>query len=93
MAQEAAQKEMANSRLRHLPAQNRSFGCTDAEVGDSALFYEAVNRKSAPRRRDSAVIPEIDETGVAAKFQSQTSIVVRYCVTRQGVPRDVGGEE
>ena len=54
MAQEAAQEEMANSKSRSLLARNPSFYCADVEVVDSAPFYKAVNRKSAPRRRGPA---------------------------------------
>ena len=44
MAQEAALKEMARSKLRRQLAHDRSFNRADAEVGDSVLLYKAVNR-------------------------------------------------
>ena len=37
MAQEAAPKEVANSKLRHLSACKTSSNRTDVEIGDSAL--------------------------------------------------------
>ena len=33
MAQEAALKEVADSKLRMVPAYNKSFCCTDVEIG------------------------------------------------------------
>ena len=36
-----------------------------------------------------AKILDIDETGVTAKFQSQTFTVARYCVRKQMVEKDV----
>ena len=52
MAQEAALKEVANSKLRRLLAHNKTFNCTDIKVGDTVLFYKAPHRKSHPRWRD-----------------------------------------
>ena len=49
MSQEAALAEIANSRLRRLSAHNKSFSYTDVKVGDTALLYEAMNKKSMPR--------------------------------------------
>ena len=44
MAQEAALKEVANSKLRRQMAHNKTFNCTDIKVGDTVLFYEAPRR-------------------------------------------------
>ena len=71
MAQEAALKESAASKLRRLSAFNKSFTCTDVEIGDTVLCYKTQKKKSAPRRRGPALILDIDETGVTVKFQSQ----------------------
>ena len=43
-------------------------------------FYRAASKQGMPRRRGAALILDIDETGVTAKFQSQTSKVARFCV-------------
>ena len=40
-AQEAALKEIANSKLRRLLAYNKTFDCADIKVGDTVLFYKA----------------------------------------------------
>ena len=58
--------------LRRLLAFNKSFACTDVQIGDAGLFYKSQNKKSAPPRRGPASILDIDETGVPVKFQSQT---------------------
>ena len=80
MGQEAAMEEMA---------KNKSFNCAHVKVGDSAIYYRAVNRKSA-RWRGPALIPDIEETAVTAKFQSKTFKVARRCVRRRLDPKDVG---
>ena len=66
-AQEAARKKVANSKLRRLPAYNTPFDCADIEIGDSALFFRAANRKSEPKWGGPACILGIDETGMAAQ--------------------------
>ena len=38
-AQEAALKEIADSKLRRLLAYNKTFDCVDINAGDSVLFY------------------------------------------------------
>ena len=38
MAQEAALKKVANSKLRQLLAHNKTFYCADIKVGDLVLF-------------------------------------------------------
>ena len=48
MAQEAALKEIANSRNRRAAAYNKSFNCTNVKNGDTALFYKAQRKKGAP---------------------------------------------
>ena len=77
MAQEAALKEIANSKLRRLLAFNKTFNCTDVKVGDSVLFYKAPHRKSHPRWRGPAVVLDIDDTGALVKYQTQTFKVAR----------------
>ena len=49
MAQEAALKEVANSKLRRLLAQTKTLNYTEIKVGDSVLFYKASHQKSQPR--------------------------------------------
>ena len=90
MAQGAAPKEVANSELRRMLAQRKPFNCDDLQVGDSSLFYEDLNRRSAPRRRGSAKILKIDDAGATAKFQSQTFEVAQYCVRKKVDMQDVG---
>ena len=51
-AQEAALKEVANSKLCCVLAYNKSFNCTDAQLGGSLVF----NRDGATRRRGPAKI-------------------------------------
>ncbi len=70
MAQEATLEEMANSKLRRLLARNRSFNPPDVKVGDPALFYKAVNCKSAPRERAPAAILDFDEPGATGGYHS-----------------------
>ena len=72
-AQEAALKEIANSRPRRLLAYNKTFDCVGIKVGDSALCYKAPHKKSNARWTGSATILDIDESGVALK-------AARYCV-------------
>ena len=72
MAQGAALEEIANSRLRRLLAYNKSFGRTDLKIASTALPYIAQRKKGGPRWWGPALISDIDETGVTAKFQSQT---------------------
>ena len=63
------------------------------EKGGSALTFKAVDRRSAPRRRGPAKILAIEETGVPAKFQSQTFKLARYCVRKKMAPQDAGEAE
>ena len=71
MARGAALKEVASSKLRRFLAYNKAIDCADVRVGNSALLFKAANRElmSWP---GSARIPDIDETAVAFKFESQT---------------------
>ena len=83
MAQGAALKEVANSKLRRLLAYNKTFNCADIKVGDLVLFYKAPHRKSRPRWRGPALLLDIDETGATVKYQTQSFKVARYCVRKQ----------
>ena len=93
MAQEAALKEIAGSRLRRFLAFNKSFNCTVSQIGYAVLSYKAHGKKSAPRRRGPALISDIDDTGVTAKFESQVFGVARFCVRKRGEEKDVAEEE
>ena len=55
--------------------------------------FKAQGKKSAPRRMGPSLILDIDETGVTAKFQSQTFKVARFRVGAKGREQDVGGAE
>ena len=68
--QEATLKEVANSKLGRALARNKTFNCAEIDVGDMVLFYKAQNPKSLPRRRGPAIVLQMDESGVAASFQS-----------------------
>ena len=72
MAQEAALKEVANSKLRCLLAYNKSFNCTDVAIGDSVLLHETVTRKSTPSWHGPAGILDPGDAGATVKFRSQT---------------------
>ena len=77
MAQEAASRESATSKLRRLLAYDETSKRADVKVGDSAFFHKATNRKSAPRWLGPAGIPGIEDAGVAAKFHPQAFKVDR----------------
>ena len=77
MVREAAVQEVANSSLRRLLARNKSSNRTDVKVGGSVLFCEASNSESAPCLRGPAVIPDLADAGVVAKFHSQTFMAAR----------------
>ena len=62
MAQEAALKRVANSRLRRLLARNGPFSCGDVEIGDTAPFYKGRSQGSATRWRGPDMILDIEET-------------------------------
>ena len=82
-AQEATLTEIANSNLRRHVAHNKAFNCAEIDDGDMALFFNAQNRKSSPRRRGRAKVLEIGETGVTVSFQSQNFKVARYRVRKR----------
>ena len=52
MAQVAAFKEVAESKLRGLLAYRKTFRCAGVKMSDSALSYEAPERESAPKIRN-----------------------------------------
>ena len=79
MPQEAALKEVANIKLRRLPAYNKTSNCTDVAIGDSVRFYKAPNRNGQTKWRGLASILDIDGTGVAVRDQGQTFQATRYC--------------
>ena len=86
-------KEVANCKLRILLAYNEFFMCTDVRIGDTAPYQKSMNRKIALRRRPLVRILDIDETGVAVKFQSRTFEVARFCLRRTVEEKDVGEVE
>ena len=88
-AQEAALREIANSKLRRLLAYSKTLDCVDIKVGDSVLFYKAPHKKSNPRWGGPAAILEINESGAVLKFQSQTRKVAQYCVRRKLEEKDL----
>ena len=93
MAQEAALEEIAASGVRRSLAFKKPCTCTDVEIGDTVLSYEAQRKKSTPRREGPAVISDIDGTGATAKFQSQIFNVARICVREKGEEKDVEDAE
>ena len=68
MAQEAAQPEVASSKLRCSLAYNKTFNCAGVEIGDAVLCFKAPNRKSRPKWRGPACIADIDDTEVTARY-------------------------
>ena len=78
MAQEAALEEVANSKLRRLPAYGETSTRTDEKIGDSDPFYKAPNRNV--QSEGPARILNIDTTGTTARYRSQTFKVTRNCV-------------
>ena len=82
-AQGAALKAIANSKLRRLLAHSKTFDCVDIKVGESGCFYKAPRKKSNPRWRSPAALPDIDESGATLKFQPQSCKVARFCVRRK----------
>lgn len=71
MAQAAAPKEVANSKLRRLLADNKPLNYANVDIGGSVLFSKAQNPKSQPTWREPACILDIDSTGATARYQSQ----------------------
>ena len=93
MAQEAAPKEIAISRLRRSLAYNKSFNCRGVQIGDTVLIYKSTKRKSAPRSRGPEKILDVADAGVPAKFHPQTSEVARYRMRGKVVAKDVEDAE
>ena len=89
MAQEATSNEVANRKLRRLLAYSESFKCTDVQIGGTAFFFDAMNRKSTPRWGAPTEISGNDETAVAVKFQSQTFTATRFCVGEKAEEEEV----
>ena len=87
-AQEAALKEIANSKFQRLAEFNKSSTCANVDIGDDVLFFKAQSQKSAPRRRGPSPILDVDEAGVTAKFRAQISKVARFGVRKQGGEKD-----
>ena len=92
-APEATLEEIANSDLRRLLARNKTLNCTKIDVGDLALFFKAQNRERSPRRRGTAEILDIDDTGVTASLQSQNFKDARFCVRKRTKESDVADAE
>ena len=90
VAQEAALKEVAISKLRRSLAYNKSVKRADVQIGGATLSHKAMNREGAPRRRGPAKILDIGEIHGTAKMQSQTSKAARYCVRKRGGEMDDG---
>ena len=86
----AQQWKNADVKLRRLLVHKHSFARTSAAVGNSALPYEVVSRKSTPRRRGPPMLSDIDEVGVAAKFRGRTFKVARFCVPQRVDPKESG---
>ena len=72
-------KEMASGNLRRMLDRNQTFKCADIAIGDSAIFFNQISRKSTPKWRGPAIILGIGETGATAKFQSQAFKITRSC--------------
>ena len=79
-AREAALKEVADSKLRRLLANTKSFICADIPIGGSVLFYKSQNRESSTQWRGPENKLEMGEIGVTATSQSQTLKAARFCV-------------
>ena len=62
-------------KLCRLSAHDETFRRADAREADSVIFRKQISRESAPKRRGPAVALDMDEAGVAAKFQGQTFAV------------------
>ena len=69
MAQEAAWKLVANSKLQRLLAYKMTSKCADAMNRDSVPFYKAPNRKSTRMERTYRIL-EIDGTAMTVRRQS-----------------------
>ena len=85
MDQEATLKKMANTKPRRILERNQTFSCADSAVGDSAIFYGRISRKSAPKRCGPASFLDLDESGVTVRFRNQTFKIARCCVRKRMV--------
>ena len=65
-------KETGNSKSRRISDCDQTPKSVGVSVGDSAISYERISRKSAPKWRGLAIILDIGEAGATAKFRSQT---------------------
>ena len=79
MAQEAALKEITNSKLQRFLANTTASNRADVKVGDSVLFYKAANHKTrvgaaarlgtwastTPARRRSSILKRSKRLGIA----------------------------
>ena len=83
----------ANSKMRRLSVYGKSFNCTDVKMCDLVVFFEAVNRKSAPRRRGPANILDAADVGAAAECQGRTVNVAKFRVRKKMEEEDVGEVE
>ena len=92
-AQEAELEEVANSKLRCPLAYTETFICADFKFGGSVFSHKAPSRKSQPKWRGPAWILDTDETGVAARYRSQTFKVARNCLRRRQGEEEVGDKE
>ena len=92
-AREAGLKAVADSELRRLESRDKSFDCSDAKIGVSALSYKAASSKSMPLWGGPAKILGIDVTGATAKLRSRTSKVARYCVGKDMDSQDMAEVE
>ena len=70
-AQEVSLKEIPKSKLRRLQVPKKTFERADAQMEGSVIFQKQIGRKSVPKWSGTAMALEEDDTGVAAKFQSQ----------------------
>ena len=77
MAREAALRTASRSGSK----------CTDVRIG-VAVYYQAINRESAPRWRGPARIFGVAATGATVKFLSETFKVPRLCVWRKDKEED-----
>ena len=76
-------ESMTISKLRRLLVRNKTFQRPKVEVCDSGIFYSQVAKKNAPKWRDPAAVLDIDNSGKAVKFQSQTFKVGRFCFRKR----------
>ena len=84
IAQEAALKDAAESKLRRRMASTKTLNCADVKIGDLVLFYDAPDQKSQPKWRDPECYLAIADAGATARYRRQTFEVVRCCAhTRQ----------